>query len=639
MRRFNIIVTLALTLFLGQFSNSVAYAQANSKGSSKYDGLKRVNSRLSPDGKYTAFTSTDNNIYILNKDTQEVIRLTNDGSELILNGYASWVYYEEIFGRSSNYKAFWWSPDSKKIAFYQFDNTAVPSFPIYSAEGQNGFLSQTRYPKAGQRNPTVKIGIIEIENPTKIIWADFEEYSEQYFGTPFWGDDSKQLFVQWMPRVQQELRLYAVNARSGRKTTIYKENYHTWVNWMNDMLFTDKGLYMARDFETGWQQIYFLSYNGKEFKRLTDGPNWRVKLIKCNEKKKEVYFTAYRDSDLHACLYKVNKKGEIILLSDATKHASNVEISEDFKSCTMTLSCLNMSPYSENYTLNKAHIKKMAETRIWLRQKERPALTTTFLSEHLYTEFVYLTLEDGLKVPAAFNFPKGFDPAKKYPVVMEIYGGPNTAYVRDIYTPITERESWYYENGYIRVVADTRAAGHNGRKGVDLIYKDLVSVPVQDCLSWAKYLVSLPYVDATRIGVEGFSFGGTMTAILVMTHPEYFKCGIAGGGVYDWQLYDTHYTERFMDTPQRNVEGYEKSKVLNYVDQYDHNRTFLKITHGTGDDNVHFQNTLQLINALQLAGKQFELMIYPDGMHGYNGAQGKHDFEADTIFWEKHLKK
>ena len=160
---------------------------------------------------------------------------------------------------------------------------------------------------------------------------------------------------------------------------------------------------------------------------------------------------------------------------------------------------------------------------------------------------------------------------------------------------------------------------------------------MQDFVSWANYLGSLPYVDASRIGVEGFSFGGTMTAMLVMTHPECFKCGIAGGGVYDWILYDTHYTERFMDTPSRNPDGYAVSRVLNYVPVYDDSLSFLKLTHGTGDDNVHFQNTLQLINELEINGKQFELMIYPDGMHGYRGLQGEHDRQSDYRFWKEHF--
>ncbi len=588
-----------------------------------------INETKSPDGLLTAYTREDNNLYVI--DDKGVERqLTFDGSELILNGYASWVYYEEIFGRPSKYKAFWWSPDSKKLAFYRFDNSHVPMFPIYSPFGQQGSLSRTRYPKAGEPNPDVRVGIVSVDSDEDIVWADFELGVDQYFGTPFWGDDSQRLFVQWMPRVQQELRLYAVDANKGHLSLIYDEKYPTWVNWMDDMLFASDGLYMVRDFETGWQQIYFLSYDGKTLKRLTDGPNWRVSLIKLNEKTGDVFFTAYRDSDVHACLYKVEKSGAISLLSDINKNVDNVEIADDFKSFKLICSDINSFPQTRFYKLDRKgraiEYNNIINSNI-TASEERP-----------YRQIEYLTLEDSTRIPAVISLPKDFDSNLKYPVVMEIYGGPNTPYVRDRWRAFDEREMWYYNNGVIKVIADTRAAGHNGRSDVDLIYRDLVSVPVSDFVSWAKYLTSLPYVDASRIGVEGFSFGGTMTAMLVMTHPELFKCGIAGGGVYDWMLYDTHYTERFMDTPQRNPQGYEKSKVLNYVTEYKDSLSFLKLTHGTADDNVHFQNTLQLVNELQKNDKQFELMVYPDGKHGYRGFQGKHDREADFRFWKEHLK-
>lgn len=581
------------------------------------------NETPSPDGAWVAFTGEDNNLYVKENKTGDQYQLTSDGSDLILNGYASWVYYEEIFGRPSEYKAFWWSPDSGKLAFYRFDNSGVPVFPIYSPFKSE--LNLTRYPKAGQQNPEVKVGIVDLTSPETIVWADFEDSPEQYFGTPFWGADSQKLFVQWMPRVQQELRLYAVNASDGALETIYTETYPTWVNWMSDMLFGKDGLYMVRDFQTGWQQIYFLSYDGNVLRQLTDGKNWRMSLAGLDEKKGDIYFTACRHSTLHSCLYKLDRKGAITLLTDESKNVDKVELAPDFKRFTVVLSDVNTPP-----------------VRYTFRMKDRRLLE----SEALYGSDVtadrphytvrYITLPDGMQVPALEALPKDFDSTKVYPVVIEVYGGPNTPYVRDRWRGTSERARWYYNNGYIKVTADTRAAGHNGRAGVDLVFQDLVSVPVADMVEWAKYYQSLPYVGKT--GVEGFSFGGTMTAMLVMNYPEYYSCGIAGGGVYDWELYDSHYTERFMNTPQNNPEGYAKAKVLNYVENYDSSKSFLKLTHGTGDDNVHFQNTLRLVDALQRADRQFELMIYPDGMHGYRGVQAVHDAHADFEFWNKHLK-
>ena len=253
-------------------------------------------------------------------------------------------------------------------------------------------------------------------------------------------------------------------------------------------------------------------------------------------------------------------------------------------------------------------------------------------------------------MPAAVTYPKHFDPSKKYPVHFEIYGGPNTASVRDSWRRPAALNQWWSEQGIIHVVADGRAAGHNGRAGTDLVYRNLTDVPVRDFLTWAEYFKSLPYVDGDRLGVEGFSFGGTMTAMLLLRHSDVFRCGIAGGGVYDWKLYDSHYTERFMETPQTNPEGYEKACVLNYVGEYPVKAgamadstsvkgVMLKLTHGTGDDNVHFQNTLQLVDALQKAGKDFQLMIYPDGMHGYRGPQALHSWASDHDFWLRYLKQ
>jgi dipeptidyl-peptidase-4 len=246
-------------------------------------------------------------------------------------------------------------------------------------------------------------------------------------------------------------------------------------------------------------------------------------------------------------------------------------------------------------------------------------------------------------------YPKNFDKSKKYPVHVDIYGGPNTPMVRDRWVTPTASNQWYAENGIIQITVDPRAAGHNGRAGLDMIYRQLTVWEVKDFCQWAECLQNLPYVDAEKIGVEGFSFGGTMTSMLLMQAPDKFHYGIAGGGVYDWALYDSHYTERYMDTPQNNPEGYAVSKVLNYVEgyptQYAADKSsasavepvMLKLTHGTGDDNVHHQNTLQLLDALHKAGKKFDFMIYPDGMHGYYGYQGDHFQNANNEFWLRYL--
>lgn len=655
----------------GTYSDSTAFVM-NPRTGKKTTGVKApakyfmfpvrpegaVNLTYSPDSTKLAFTR-DNDLYVVDIATEVETRLTFDGTDVIMNGYASWVYYEEIFGRPSKYRAFWWSPDSKKIGFYRFDNSQVPMFPIYSAfanpaaaasQSQSprvtdlalgGSLSETRYPKAGQTNPQVRIGIVDLTSeciscPMRcadaITWADFDPTLDQYFGIPFWGPDSQEFFVARMPRLQNTIDLYAVNAADGSKRHVYNETYKTWLNWFDGVVFTENGLYMAREFETGWQQIYFLSYDGKTFRRLTDGPNWNVEIVRVDERKGDVYYTAKRDAVAKQALYKVDKNGVITALTDPAYNATGISFSPDGK--------YFVASYSNTQTPTKVAVyAASSKKQTVVADMQGPDYDA---SKYALGQLVYMTTEDGFTLPGMIVYPKNFDQTKKYPVHVDIYGGPNTPLVRDRWVAPNASNQWYSENGIIQITVDPRAAGHNGRDGLDMIYRQLTVWEVKDFCAWASWLQSLPYVDGDKIGVEGFSFGGTMTSMLLMQAPDKFHYGIAGGGVYDWALYDSHYTERYMDTPQANPEGYAVSKVLNYVDGYPTDYStdesvMLKLTHGTGDDNVHHQNTLQLLDSLHRAGKKFDFMIYPDGMHGYHGYQGDHFLKANHAFWQKYL--
>ena len=631
----------------------------------KVEGAENL--KYSPDSTKMAFTR-DNDLWVIDVATRKETRLTSDGSDVILNGYASWVYYEEILGRASRYCAFWWSPDSKKIGFYRFDNTDVPFFPIYSPVAENadrsglqlgygqnaggavaledmsptgGSVRMTRYPKCGDANPKVRIGIVDLEKGST-AWADFNENDDQYFGTPFWGADSKAFFIQREPRIQNTLDLYAVSPADGSKTHIYHETYDTWLDWISGMVFGRDGLYMVRSFETGWEQVYYLSYDGKTLRRLTDGDNWRVAILSVKEGKpakafdgttSEVLYSAQRDSHVRTGVY-LATKGSVRTVSNPALSASQVSISPDKKYVVASQGNSTTPDQIWLFDLVKpSKSYKVADSAGPDFNPEDPALP----------RIITMITHDGLELPAMIAYPKDFDPSKKYPVHVDLYGGPDSPQVSDRFRG-TSAYKWYSDNGIIEVVADCRASGYNGRKGLDMIYKHLDEIEVQDFVEWAEYLKKLPYVNGDKIGVEGFSFGGTMTALLVMKHPDAFHYGIAGGGVYEWALYDTHYTERFMSTPQDNPEGYERTKVTNAAKEYpvtDANydgSVMLKLTHGTGDDNVHFQNTLKLVDALQKEGKKFELMIYPDGMHGYRGYQGRHFNAANRAFWLKYLK-
>ena len=604
-----------------------------------------VNLTYSPDSTKLAFTR-DNDLYVADIATGKEARLTFDGTDLILNGYASWVYYEEILGRSSRYKAFWWSPDSRRIGFYRFDNTFVPLFPIYSPFGQDGKLNNTRYPKAGERNPEVRIGMVDVSGvfgpgnggviiagpdgvvedtpeAPEIVWADFDPSEDQYFGIPFWGADSREFYIARMPRIQNTLDLYAVNASDGSKRQVYHEEYKTWIDWITAVSFTDSGLYMARRFETGWEQIYFL-YNVSGVRFSPDGKYFAASYSNYTTPTRVAVFDTYR---------------KVSVMSDPSAEGLPVFLSGENAPEICPAAPVEIQVCRQNVVVDMAYERYSPE-------------------DYALPQLIWLTAEDGQKIPAAIVYPKNFDPSRKYPVHMDIYGGPDSPMVRDRWSTPGGNNQWWSDHGIIQITADGRAAGHCGRAGTDLIYKNLTDVPVADFIAWAEYLQSLPYVQADKIGVEGFSFGGTMTSMLLFRAPEQFHYGIAGGGVYDWKLYDSHYTERYMETPQTNPDGYKAACALEYVSGYpvsilnethglssslsgqekSPSPVMLKLTHGTGDDNVHFQNTLQLIDALQKAGKSFDFMIYPDGMHGYRGYQGTHFLAENRAFWLHYLK-
>ena len=597
-----------------------------------------VNPTWSPDHSKIAYT-LGNNLYSIDVNTREIVQHTNDGSDVILNGYASWVYYEEIFGRASRYKAFWWSPDSKVLAFYRFDNSKVPMFPIYNSEGQHGSLNETRYPKAGDPNPEVKIGFVSVRGG-EIVWADFDSSKDQYFGIPFWNGEGDRFMVSWMDRSQDNLIMYSVDPVYGNKYMIYEEHQSTWIDWMEQMLFTKDGMYIVRDTNL-WQQIYFLSFDGKVYKRITDGgQNWGVRLLKVD--KRYLYYTAKRETSVRNDIYRVTlSNNKVERISSGPYNYASVRVEEE-NGTKIYASLSNLSTPTQEVVFNiprDGNLKRM--TMDVLFDSKGPDFDKY---EIAVPELVYITTRDGLELPATVIWPIDMDRSGKvkYPVKVNIYGGPDSPQVHDRWVhPLTY--DWYSQRGIIELVADCRASGHNGRKGTDAIFKQLATIEIDDFVEWAKWLQAKPYVKAEKIGVEGFSFGGTMTTLLVTTASEYFHYGIAGGGVYDWMLYDTHYTERFMSTPQDNPEGYARTRVMDRIQNYPakvgtaDGSVMLKLTHGTGDDNVHFQNTLQLIDALQKQQACFEFMIYPDGMHGYRGYQGRHFNQANCDFWEKYL--
>ncbi len=584
-----------------------------------------INPTLSPDNNFVAFTRK-NNLYSINLNTKKEIQLTNDGSEVILNGYASWVYFEEILGRSFQYRTFWWSPDSKNIAFMRMDDSKVPVFPLYSSDGQHGQLESNRYPKSGDPNPEVKIGVVSPEG-SRVIWAEFNERDDQYFGMPYWSPDGQALWVQWMNRGQDNLKIFEVNLLRGTKKEIYDEKQVTWIDLDDEgdrIMFTgkNKGFILKSD-KDGWENLYWHNMDGTLKNQATKGEFWDTKIVKLDEAKQEIYFTARKENSTRADLYKVSFEGKNQHQLSFGDFTHRIDLSP------------NNSYFITTYSNSSAPEKmSLADANGKLIKELGDAKGSEFNNYKLAkTEIVRIKSEDGLyDLPARITWPLNFDPSKKYPVLISIYGGPNDSEVSDGWQ-FSGQGQWWAKEGLIQVTMDHRGSGHFGKKGVNYMHRNLGYWEMKDWITIVKWLREHG-ADSTRIGISGFSYGGYMSCYALTYGAGYFTHGLAGGSVTDWSLYDTHYTERYMDKPEENPEGYRNSSALTHADKY---KGLLRIYHGTMDDNVHMQNSIQLVRKLQESKKHFEFMLYPGGRHGWKGNQSLHSTNENNMFIYKYL--
>ena len=595
---------------------AVPYANAGVMESTADISLPKEakNVTYSPDKNYAAYT-VNNNLFISEILSGKTTQITNDGNDSVMNGYASWVYYEEILGRSSRYRAFWWAPNSKHIVFMRFDDSPVPVFPIYVANGQHGYLEKERYPKAGDTNPYVKIGITSVDNPS-VTWADFNEKHDQYFGKPFWTPSGK-LLVQWMNRGQDNLKIYEIDLANGNKKEMYDEKQKTWIDLDDDdrleFLPQNLGWIMKSD-KDGWQNLYLFDNNGKFVSQLTTGNFWGTSIIKVEPKSKTLYFRARKENSARFDLYKVGLDGKgLSRLTFGDYSHEQVSISPNAKYFITT--------YSNSSTPFKMVLVDMKGKVIREIADAKGAGFNNYSIPK--TELKFAKSADGLfDLPIQITYPTNFDPNRKYPVLISVYGGPNAGSVYDRWKSVGGITQWWAQEGLIQVSFDNRSSGHFGKNGLNYIHRQLGKFEIEDYMSCAKWLKQQSWVDGNRICITGGSFGGYMTCMALTYGADVFPYGIANSSVTDWSFYDTHYTERFMDTPKENPEGYKATSVLSYTDKY---KGLIRIIHGTSDDNVHMQNSIQLIDKLEDGKKHFEFMLYPGERHGIGGAKGQHN--------------
>jgi dipeptidyl-peptidase-4 len=585
------------------------------------DKIPEVNARFSPDGKKIAYTK-NKDLYVYDLTDKKETRLTFDASDKIYNGYCSWVYMEEILERSSHYAAFWWSPDGNKIAYLRTDETDVPVFTLNrldEPDGIHGLIEATPYPKPGDPNPKVKMGIADIAT-AKTTWVKTDYNVDQYIAWPFWTPDSKKLAIQIINRDQNVLIIILADPSTGDYTQIYNENSKTWVEFHEYIYVMKNGSgFIIRNCQNDWENLYYYAWDGKLIAPLTNF-NFRVTSIdRVDEDAKVVYFyaTGTESTDIHA--FRVGLDGKNLLQITSGEGTHNVSISP--KGTYFIDTWNNITSTGSIISYNKSG-KKINE----IYRFEQPVYDP---SKNSKPEMIKIITSDGLfNMPAIITYPLNFDPSKKYPVIFTIYGGPDFKNVSNRWQG--NNPSWYSQNGIITFTVDHRGSGHFGKKGLDYLYRSLGKWEILDYEDAVKWLCTKPYIDSARIGITGSSYGGYMTCLALTKGADFWTHGFAGSSVTDWRLYDDIYTERYMDTPKDNPEGYKDGSVMTYVKNY---KGKLYLTHGDMDDNVHMQNSIYLISKLEDEGKIFEFMLYPEGRHWWGGAKAAHSKNEANNFW------
>ena len=581
--------------------------------------------RLSPDGTAIAYTR-DHNLFVMDIQTGVEKQLTEDGSDVIKNGYASWVYYEEIFGRPLRYRAFWWSPDSKHIAFMRFDDSEVDLFQIYHLGGVNGYWEDTRYPKAGQKNPKAQIGVVALDS-RETVWMELQGDNHSYIAWPFWGPGGENLWVQWMNRGQSNLKVYQCQIEDGKAILRYEESQESWVDFFTDFTLLGDSSFIIRSNKGGFAHLFLYSPEGDFQKQLTSG-EWRAsRILGVNEERGEVYFMGNYAASTDSQLMSVRLSGTDIKVLTKKSGVHRILFSPGNEYYIDTFS-------SAQHPAQSWVSSTQGQFKSWQISDTNNPESDSFIKGKV--KFFKIPTEDGLQLPAYWILPPDFDDsgAKKYPVIFRIYSGPDGPTVTNRFnTRAGWRDHYYASKGVITISVDHRGSGHFGKKGVSLMHRKLGEWECHDLIQAVKWLNSKPFIDPERMGIIGYSYGGYMTLLAMTKGADYFTHGISGAPVTDWRIYDSVYTERYMDTPEENPQGYEEASILTHAEKL---KGPLLLFHGTTDDNVHFQHTLELIGRWTDMAKSFELMVYPESRHGVR--QREHLAKSERDFWARHFK-
>ncbi|MDP3359072.1 MAG: S9 family peptidase [Lutibacter sp.] len=577
---------------------------------------------FSPDSKKVAYAK-NNNIFIKNLETNEVIQITSDGKKnQIINGICDWVYEEEF----SFVRAFEWSKDSKNLAFLRFDETEVPTYSM-DIVGSELYPTQQvfKYPKAGEKNSTVTLHLynVSVVKTTKIDLGKYE-----YIPRIKWTNNPEILSVITLNRHQNDLKLFAVNAVNFTSKVILNETDKAFVDIHDNLTFLNDNSFIWTSEKSGFNHIYHYSKDGKLINQVTKG-NWEVtNFFGINEKNNTVYYQSVEDGSINRTVYSIKLNGTAKKRLSNASGTNDAAFSKNLNYFINTFSDANTPTVYSLYNGEGILLKEILNNK-----KLSEKLTNYNISKK---EFFVLNTKNG-----AFNAwmlkPNNFDANKKYPMFMTQYSGPGSQSVSNTWN--AANDYWFQHlaaQGYIIVCVDGRGTGYKGADFKKVTYKELGKYEVEDQIESAKELGKRPYIDANEIGIWGWSYGGFMSANCLFKGNDVFKMAIAVAPVTSWRFYDSIYTERYMQTPQENASGYDENSPLNFANLLKGN--FL-LVHGSGDDNVHVQNTMRLTNALVEANKPFDLAIYPDRNHGiYTGKNTRlHLYEKMTRFIEENL--
>lgn len=577
--------------------------------------------KLSPDGSQLLFRRA-HDMYVLDLATKKETRLTTNGSETLRNGELDWVYPEELDLGT----AYWWSPDSKSIAFLQFDVSREPLYPHADLKLYRAVSEPQRYPQVGEANADVRLGVIAASGG-KIRWIDLGDTRDHYLVARVqWTPDSKRIAVQRLTRVQDRLDLLLADPAAGELQTILREADKHWVNVHDDLRFLKDGrefLWTSERGEGGFRHIYVGSLDGKEPRRVTKG-EWEVRSI-AGVAGDRVYFTSSEVSPIETQLYSIRLDGK-----------DKQRVTNETGSHTISMApsgAYFLDTYSSLEAPSRS-VLRAADGKEWAvyREADRKALEPYDL---LPTEIVRVKAADGkTELYARLIKPSGFQSGKKYPAIVMVYGGPHAQSVRNAWGGLSWDQA-LAQRGFVIWQVDNRGSSGRGHAFETPLYHKMGGPELEDQKAGVAQLVAMGFVDPARVGIYGWSYGGFMTVNSMLNASDVFHAGVAGAPVTNFANYDTIYTERYMGLPQDDPDGYLGTnlslKAANLKGK-------LMLVHNFDDDNVLFQNMLQLIDALERADKHFELMLYPQKSHGVTGPVRKQMLEGMTAFFERELK-